>query len=518
MGFHKQNLIFYSSPRTEDAFYGFGVTGKAEELLYPGSEGGKTKHLPTIAIVAIIAAVLNTLLYTNSAQAQGWPDVFDTNQLLTLNIKMMIPEDWDTIRYDRTFSIEVPAWFWADGEEADKKYVSVRRKSCDAIPNETDPCKISLKIDVNKYVSGQQWHALKKLSLENGDDQNVLAEGIAANIHRMACVREGYGYDAWRASWVKLYVNGVYRGVYINAEQYDKRFLQNRGLYVKHRTWLYRYSGFENFKLDVGDDLNPKSPTVDALCYKPFVIKFPSSQLYPTGGSCPTPDDVTLVNNLNGLINMQGMLTYAVVNALISNPDGLFSHGGHNVFFLDFDDGSGRKRMYFPWDVDAALSNVNSNIYERKPGQPTTYQDVILGNPLFRCRYNRITRNLLNGSLSEANIHSFINSVETQALIDALEADPWSKMEGGVANRFQTIRDWFSARIVNVLAQVAHDEPSTPLQIYDLNIDGAIDWNDVVIMFGNWLKAGPDIPGDFNNDQIVNFRDVAEFVLVWQVQ
>lgn len=499
-------------------FHGFGLTGRGKESSCIGLEDGKTKHLLKITIVAIVAVMLNTLLCANSAQAQGWPDVFDPNQLLTLNIKMVNPANWDTIRYDLTFDIEVPAWFWADGEEADKKCVSVRRKSCDAIPNETNPCKISLKIDINEYVSGQEWHGLNKLSLENGDDQDVLAEGIAANIHRMACVREGYGYDAWHASWVKLYVNGVYRGVYINAEQYDKRFLQNRGLYVWHRTWLYRYSGFENFELDVGDDLNPKSPTVDALCYKPFVIKFPASQLYPTGGCCPTPDDVTLVNDLNDLINMQGMLTYAAVNALISNPDELFSHGGHNTYFLDFGDGSGRKRMYFPWDVDAALSNVNSNIYERKPGQPTVYQDIILGNPLFRCRYNRIMRNLLNGPLSEANIHSFINSVQNQALIDALEADPWSKMEGGVANRFQTIRDWFSARIANVLAQVAHDEPSPPLRIYDLNINGAIDWDDVVIMFGNWLKAGPDIPGDFNNDQIVNFRDVAEFVLVWQVQ
>jgi len=490
-----------------------------EELLYPGLEGGKTKHLPTITIVAIVTVMLNTLLCINSAQAQGWPDVFDPNQLLTLNIELLIPADWDTIRYDLTFDIEVPALFWADGEESNKKLVSVRRKSCDAIPNETDPSKISLKIDINEYISGQEWHGLNKLSLENGDDQDVLAEGIAANIHRMACVREGYGYDAWRTNWVKLYINGVYRGVYINAEQHDKRFLQNRGLYVWHRTWLYEYSGLDNFELDVGDDLNPKSPTVDALRYEPFVIKFPSSELYPTGGCYPTPDDAVLVTDLNGLINMQGMLTYAAVSALISNPDELFSHGGHNTYFLDFDDGSGRKRMYFPWDVDAALSNVDSSIYERRLGQPTVYQDVILGNPLFRCRYNRIIRNLLNGPLSEANIHSFIiNSVETQALIDALEADPWSKMEGDVANRFQEIRDWFSARIVNVLAQVAHDEPSPPLLIYDLNIDGAIDWDDVATIFGNWLKTGPDIPGDFNNNQIVNFRDIAEFVLVWQAQ
>ena len=497
------------------AFYRFGVTGKAEELLYPGSEDGKTKHLLKIAIVAIIAAVLNTLLYTNSAQAQGWPDVFDTNQLLTLNIELLNPADWDTIRYDLTFNIEVPALFWADGEEANKLYVSVRRKSGDALPSETDPCKVSLKIDINEYVSGQKWHSLNKLSLENGDDQDIVAEGLACNLHRMASVPEGYGYDAYYASWVKLYVNGVYRGVYVNHEQRNKQFMRNRGLYVKDQTWLYKSTGANSFELKVGDDTNPASPAVLALCYVPFICAN-CRDLTPPGGVCPTPDDANLVTDVNKWVNVQGMLTLGAVNAFVTNTDSLFSHE-RNCFFIDFDDGRGKKRMYFPWDQDSVITSVNWNIYERRGGA-TLWQQLILGNPLFRCRYNRIMRNLLNGPLSEANIHSFINSVQTQALIDALEADPWSKMEGGVADRFQAIRDWFSARIVNVLAQVAHDEPSPPLLIYDLNTDGAIDWGDVTIMFGNWLKAGPDIPGDFNNNQIVNFRDVAEFVLVWQVQ
>jgi hypothetical protein len=51
-----------------------------EELLYPGSEGGKTKHLLKITMVAIVTVMLNTLLCINSAQAQGWPDVFDPNR------------------------------------------------------------------------------------------------------------------------------------------------------------------------------------------------------------------------------------------------------------------------------------------------------------------------------------------------------------------------------------------------------------------------------------------------------
>jgi hypothetical protein len=53
------------------------------------------------------------------------------------------PADWDTIRFDTTNEIEVPAQFWADGESP--ILVSVRRKSSRALPSESNPLKIGLK-------------------------------------------------------------------------------------------------------------------------------------------------------------------------------------------------------------------------------------------------------------------------------------------------------------------------------------------------------------------------------------
>ncbi|MHC4285324.1 MAG: CotH kinase family protein [Planctomycetota bacterium] len=260
------------------------------------------KRFLTTAMVVIVTVLLITICCTGSAQAQipDWPGIFEPNQLLTLNIQTVNPSDWDVIRYDMTFDIEVPALFWADGEEANKLYVSVRRKSCNALPSEADPCKISLKVDINEYVSGQKWHSLNKLSLENGDDQDVVAEGVACNLHRMASVPEGYGYDAWRGNWVKVYVNGIYRGVYVNPEQVNKQFLRNRGLYTKDQIWLYKQEGQTEFVLEVGDELHPASPAVLALCYEPFACtRF-------TGPLCPTPDDDNLPADMNEWVNILG--------------------------------------------------------------------------------------------------------------------------------------------------------------------------------------------------------------------
>jgi len=417
----------------------------------------------------VLIALIITFSAVGMAVAQHWPEVFDPQLLLTLNMELD-PGDWQTVCNDQTFDIEVPAWFWADGEEADKIYVSVRRKSGDPIPA-GDHVKISLKIDINEYNvsdpadpeypghpnSVPEWRGLKKLSLENGDDNNVLTEGIACNMHRMASTPEGYRYGvtAWYANWVKVYVNGVYYGVYVNAEQLDKTFLCNRALYVWHETWLYQYRGENNFTLEVGDELNPRSPTVNELCYHPFPYAHSSSPLHPDGGICPQPDDSALLEQLNRLIDMRGMLTMAAVNAFVANPDSLFSHE-RNSHFLDFNTDNpevSRKRMYFPWDLDAANQRTDFDIYG---ANPTRYQSLILGNAAFRAQYDQILIDLLTGPLSEISIIAFIDSIEP-VLTDAVAADPGNKLPPGVqgvAEEFESIRNWYTQRIASVAAQL----------------------------------------------------------------
>src|SRR5687768_14271981 len=115
--------------------------------------------------LAIVAGILvEGLFLVSPATAQAWPTVFDPFVVHTLNLTID-PADWDTIRFDTTNEIEVPAQFWADDESP--MLVSVRRKSSRALPSEANPVKIGLKIDINEFVGAQQWHGLVKLSLEN---------------------------------------------------------------------------------------------------------------------------------------------------------------------------------------------------------------------------------------------------------------------------------------------------------------------------------------------------------------
>jgi len=483
------------------------------------------KHLLTIMVVAIVAIAMLTVFCTGSAKAEeitwpepNWQGIFEPNQLLTLNLEMD-PCDWNDIRLNgmlwddvneiyytpddpNIYELEVPAWFWMDGEDANKIVVAVRQKSCDPLGDANDRYfKISLKIDINQYYgtgpgddpnAATDWHGLKKLSLENGDDVDVLAECAAVNLHRMGAGSEGYGYDNWCGSMVKLYVNGVCKGVYVNAEQHDKQFLRNRDIYISHNSWLYKYWGEGDYDLKVGDDDYPVSPAVEALCYEPFVNIKTGSPLYPTGGICPEPNDTILVADMNEWVNMQALLAMASINALVANPDALFSHY-NNAYFFDFnlyDIGETRKRMYFAWDQDSIMNSIDWNLYRRGGGE-TMWQRLILGCQPFHMQFNQITKALLTGPLSEVNIHAFLDDINTPEIRAAVGADQFNNLDGpgefGVIERFGQIEQWYSDRIANSLDQVLWDEPPGTILLWDGFEQTAwdADWNDIA---HNWLE------------------------------
>jgi hypothetical protein len=404
---------------------------------------------PVRRIVRLTAAavIAGMLTLPASASMQAWPEVFDPFTIRTMNLTIA-PEDWDTIRFDLTNEIEVPAQFWADDEAP--ILVSVRRKSSRALPSEADPQKIGLKIDINELVDDQLWHGLNKLSLENAGDIPALYEGMAWHLHQLAANAGFYGPEAYpaQANWVRVNINGVFTGVYTSVEQRDTQFLRNRGIHLSGKSWLYEIDDIDSWALESG---NPHSPTFLALCYAPFA---PSKGKKGGGAGCPTPGDETLESALDALIEMDAMLTQGAIDALVDNPDALFSHG-KNFFYADFDH-SGLKRRYYPWDLDAVFRSTTASIYGKsgKKGViQTPYQSIILNHPAFRARYNTILSALVadDGPLSEASLHAFLDAVEP-LLGPALTDDPF--ITDDPASLFQGLKNWISERIPNVHAQI----------------------------------------------------------------
>jgi spore coat protein CotH len=81
--------------------------------------------------------------------------------------------------------------------------------------------KKSFKISFNEYVSGRQYQGVKKINLNGQHNDPTM-------------VREKLFYDLWnksgmanrRTSFVKMFINHVYYGLYTNLEEFDKDWLQ----------------------------------------------------------------------------------------------------------------------------------------------------------------------------------------------------------------------------------------------------------------------------------------------------
>ncbi|MEE9270119.1 MAG: CotH kinase family protein [Candidatus Krumholzibacteria bacterium] len=392
----------------------------------------RNEKLKSVRLVALglVAFSMASVSPGAPARAQGWPAIFDPLQLLTLDLTMD-PADWTAIQSDGTFLVEVPAMLSTGSETP--ILVTVRRKFGDPLTGTPAFTKVSLKIDVNELVAGQLWHDLSKISLENGDDTDVIAECFAWYCHRLASGSVGYGYEAGLASWVKLNINGIYTGVYVNPEQRNKRMLKSRNLWTVGTTWLYKNTSENETELIAGDIAG--SPTHQSLCYFPFA----------DAPTCLAPDAATLATQLPPLFNMQAMLTMAAVNAFVQDPDGLFPKG-HNSYFVDFL--SAAPRMYFPWDLDAVLVGGVGTF------PVGSYADLLLAVPEFRTQYMEIMFQLLSGPLNQVDITGFLNAAET-LLTTPLTADPNNQLGGvTVAQRFDVIRTWSAQRRGEVLGDL----------------------------------------------------------------
>src|SRR5688572_6933746 len=289
-----------------------------------------------VAATMVLASTLFASSKPVRAQELFWDEVYKPLVLRSLHVSLTA-EDYRTIQEDETFDIEVPAMFWTDRAD-DPYHITIRRKSATPIGE-----KIGYRIDFESRVSDptfRRWNDLKSLSLENGDDQDVVSQGLAWYLHRKASTPR---HQPSLAAWVKLTIHVIHpildengdpmfdedgimlgetevrpQGVYLNVELPEKQFLQNRGLWGNDRTWLYQQDDIGRAEIKewpLEHDEPQDSPHYkDVLTYSPFQVH---NKTVPN----PPPGDAVLAEDLNHWVNMDAMLRVAAANAFAENAD-----------------------------------------------------------------------------------------------------------------------------------------------------------------------------------------------------
>lgn len=362
--------------------------------------------------------------------AQEWKELYDPLEVRSLYLTVD-SGDWSSVVNDQpeegqsASQTRASAMFNGEGEAPIQ--VEIRRKGAtDPVLTAGGLTKVSLKIDFNAIVPGQTWNGVRKLSLEIGGEGGPLGEGFAWQIHRMAAEAGYYKYDAANAAWVKLYVNGNFHGVYTSTEQRDEEFMKNRDIYSETGTWLYKVDGSTGLETGIGN-----SPTFDHLNFAPFVKS--------KGNTPPAPD---LEIDLPQWIDMESMLTLGACNAYVENADELFKNNGKNSFAVDFLPPNERLRQYYPWDLDSSI----------KQGTDTVFgiANPIFDEPWFQRVYQHTLREMIEGPLSAAKVHPFIDDLAS-VLGPELASDPF--ISSGTSS-VTALKNWITTRNASVLGQL----------------------------------------------------------------
>jgi len=194
--------------------------------------------------VGFLAPVVLLGLLSSPAQAASPLKLTDIyNPLKVLKAELSLPaESVASLNNSATFKVYVPGTLIlsVDGKSSGVQEVTVRLKGSTSMYklDETPSFKIKFK----KGPTGLGYLGLRRLTL-NGmvQDNSKIHEFGAYNLFN------AMGIPASKTGWVRLYINGVDRGLYVNVEQPDQVFMSKRFKDVTQH--IYEGIAFKDLKL-----------------------------------------------------------------------------------------------------------------------------------------------------------------------------------------------------------------------------------------------------------------------------
>jgi spore coat protein CotH len=218
--------------------------------------------------------------------------------------------------------------------------------------------KLGLRIDFNRYVSGQQFLGMDAIVLDNAlKDPSLIRDRTS-----MAFIRR-MGQPAPRESFSRVYINGGYEGLYALVEVIDPTFLAREigdglGYLFEHRF----QNGF--FAEDLGDDLGAYKLRFDAQTHElesDSTLYSPIRALFHEANS---DVDNGWRERMSWYIDMPQLVTYVAIETFLVEIDGFLGSAGMANFYLHRPVATNVHRL-ISWDRDATFQDIDSPIFLR---------------------------------------------------------------------------------------------------------------------------------------------------------
>jgi spore coat protein CotH len=373
----------------------------------------------------LVATFLTGWFATTNAQTAVFPDNGTIYDGFLHQIELvMSPDSLTALLADsnRWTDHSYPATFIYDGTDT-LLNVGVRMKG----NTSRNSKKLSFKIDIDEFED-QTYQGLKTFNLNGShNDPSVSREFLCAY------VMNADSNFCYRANPVQLYLNGQLRGIYSNAEQLNKKFLDSR--FGEHKGNLYKCSWPAELSW-LGSAQQP---------YKALINPSPQNERAYELKTNESADDysdlvdlINVINNTPGnqfaaaidtVFDVQAYLKVLAAEVLLGHWDNYF-YNKNNYYLYHIPNG---KFVYMPYDMDNTLGvqwgvpDIDTrDIYnwgnKQNSQSPLTYK--ILAVSHFRADYEHYLQQLLEGVYSERNMFKVVDSIKSR-LVSAVMVDPF---------------------------------------------------------------------------------------------
>jgi hypothetical protein len=278
--------------------------------------------------------------------------------------------------------------------------------------------KKSFKLDFNQFLPNQKFEDLEEMNL-NGEhnDVSIMRTFLAQQLLREA------GLPAARTSYVRLYINNEYKGLYINVEHLDDEFLDLRFpteangnlwkcFYGADLTWWGTSAqAYQNvYELKTNQD----SADYSALIHFVDVLNNTPA----AGFACAIQE----------VFDVELFLRNIALEILMGQWDG-YAYNKNN-YYLYQREGDG-KLVYLSYDLDNTFGidwfNINwalRNVYAWSPtNQARPLFTKLIANPYFKDRFTFHMQDLLATVWNVPNLQTVLTDKQALIAPAALEDD-----------------------------------------------------------------------------------------------
>lgn len=234
--------------------------------------------------------------------------------------------------------------------------------------------KPSFKIKFDKYVKGQRFHGLRRMTLHNSiADFSFMAERLSYSVFRNA------GMPAPRVNNAEIHVNGELYGLYVNVEAIDKVFLKrwfdsNDGNLYEMESSVSWTPGIEDvFDLETNEEQNDRSD-LEALL-----------------AAVTEARDETLLEDVAHILDTELFLRYCAIEGIVNQWDG-FAYNAwlHPNNYRLYHRPTTGTFVLLPWSMDNSLKINRTRMYLDLYTTTSYFLGRCLGSGSCKAEYERV--------------------------------------------------------------------------------------------------------------------------------